>query len=106
MMTGAQTTSAAYSPAASFTASLLAAIIFIGVCILSALHLADGGFEILAATLVGAVVGMHATSGSPSRFERLADASFAGMWISIMVSGLLHEPLARLAQLAIGPVLN
>lgn len=92
--------SAISSPAATFAASAIAAIVYVGVCGAAALYLADGGFEVLAATFIGAVFGATAKAGFDSRFERVASYSYAGMWIGIMLAGLLHEPLARLFELA------
>jgi hypothetical protein len=85
------------APASSFAASISAGAIYLGVCAIAALYLGDGGFEVLAATLIGAAVGAKTSGGSDHRLERILDSSYAGMWIGLMLAGLLHEPLAGLA---------
>lgn len=91
---------AVVSTSASLAASVGAALIYWGVCVVAALYLADGGFEVLAATFVGAANGARTITGSRSRFEHVASYSYAGMWIGIMLAGLLHAPLAALVELA------
>lgn len=93
------------SPAASFAASASAALIYVGVCVVAALYVTDGGFEVLAATLIGAAVGAKTAARSTARFELIASYSYAGMWAGLMLAGLLHEPLARLARLAVSALL-
>jgi hypothetical protein len=85
------------TPASSFAASIGAGAIYLGVCAIAAFYLADGGFEVLAATLIGAAIGAKTSGRSGRRLERMVDASYAGMWIGLMLSGMLHQPLAGLA---------
>lgn len=92
-------------PAASLAASASAAVIYVGVCVVAALYVTDGGFEVLAATLIGAAVGARTADRSTARFELIASYSYAGMWAGLMLAALLHEPLARLARLAVSALL-
>lgn len=73
----------------------LALSVFIAVTAWLAAGFYHGGLEVLAAIGAGAAMSAYSSRNS-LRVDRIADGAFAGMFVGLMLSGMLHTPLSAL----------